>query len=192
MSRVEARPVPPGQRLVADLPVQHYGRVPLVDARTWTLVVRGSAAGDVVLTWEDLLALPRTSVVADQHCVSRLTVQDVAWAGVAVRDVLALAPPPDGAHHTLVTAEFGYSTSVALPDLASPRALLATHRHDEPLTAERGGPVRLVVPHLYAWKGPKWVREIAYVDHPVAGFWEQRGYHLVGDAWRQERYSYQS
>ncbi|MCH8612650.1 molybdopterin-dependent oxidoreductase [Arsenicicoccus dermatophilus] len=192
-SRSEPRPVPPGQRLVAELPVQHYGRVPTLDEVTWTLTLCGAtgSGGRRVLTWADLMALPQVELVADQHCVSKLTQQDVSWRGVRVRDVVELEPPVDGAEHTLVSAEYGYASSVALADLLSPRTLLATHRGGEALTPERGGPVRLVIPHLYGWKGPKWVREIEYHHDPVRGFWEQRGYHLVGDAWRQERYSYQ-
>ncbi|WP_409485579.1 molybdopterin-dependent oxidoreductase [Arsenicicoccus dermatophilus] len=191
--RSEPRPVPPGQRLVSELPVQHYGRVPTLDEVTWTLTLCGATASGRrrVLTWADLMALPQVEQVADQHCVSKMTQQDVAWRGVRMRDVVELEPPQDGTEHTLVSAEYGYASSVALADLLSPRALLATHRDGEVLTPERGGPVRLVIPHLYSWKGPKWVREIAYHGEPVRGFWEQRGYHLVGDAWRQERYSYQ-
>ncbi|AKT52040.1 molybdopterin-dependent oxidoreductase [Arsenicicoccus sp. oral taxon 190] len=192
MPRQESRTVPPGQRLVPDMPVQHYGRVPTLDRHTWTLTLAGETEGEArVVTWEDLQELPQVTLLADQHCVSKLTQQDVEWTGVLVRDVVELAPPRSGIEHTLVSAEYGYSSSVGLADLLSPRSLLATHRQGEPLSAERGGPVRLVLPHLYGFKGPKWVREIAYVPAPVRGFWEQRGYHLVADVWRQERYAYQ-
>ncbi|WP_029209991.1 MULTISPECIES: molybdopterin-dependent oxidoreductase [Arsenicicoccus] len=192
MPRTEPRTVPPGQRLVAELPVQHYGRVPALSPETWTLSVVGETAGpERVLTWDDLQQLPRDAIVADQHCVSKLTSQDVVWEGVLVRHVVDLAPPADGVGHVLVSATYGYSASLPLDDLVSPRSLLATHRNGEPLSAERGGPVRLVVPHLYGYKGPKWIGEIAYLREPGRGFWEQRGYHLVGDVWRQERYAYQ-
>jgi DMSO/TMAO reductase YedYZ molybdopterin-dependent catalytic subunit len=78
-----------------------------------------------------------------------------------------------------------------MDDFASPRAVLATHLNGEQLTPEHGFPLRLVVPHLYAWKGPKWLRGIEYLRAPRRGFWEERGYHTLGDPWREERYSYQ-
>ena len=56
---------------------------------------------------------------------------------------------------------------------------------------EHGFPVRLVVPHLYAWKGPKWVRGVEYMTADRRGFWEERGYHNIGDPWAEQRYSYQ-
>ena len=91
----------------------------------------------------------------------------------------------------LVFAEYGYSATVRLEDLVSARTLLATHRDDEELSDERGGPLRLIVPHLYSWRGPKWLRGWNYLTEVERGFWEERGYHLRGDAWREERYSYQ-
>lgn len=193
MSRSEPRQAPPGQRLVDELPVRHYGRVPRIDPSAWYLTVTGEVESvDLVVDWEALAALPHVEMTGDLHCVSKLTEQDVHWAGVAVREVVALAPPASGVEHALVSGEYGYSASVRLEDLLSPRALLATHRQGELLSPERGGPVRLVIPHLYSFKGPKWIREICYTREPVEGFWEQRGYHLVGDAWRQERYAYQA
>jgi DMSO/TMAO reductase YedYZ molybdopterin-dependent catalytic subunit len=91
----------------------------------------------------------------------------------------------------LVWAEYGYSTNLPIADLADPSAILATHRDGEPLTAEHGWPLRLVVPHRYAWKGPKWVRGIEYLVGDRRGFWEERGYHNVADPWLEQRYAYQ-
>ena len=143
------------------------------------------------MSWEEFAALPRVEVRADHHCVSRYTTQDLTWSGVAARTIIDLAPPADDIEHVLVSATYGYSSNIVLSDLASPRAVFATHLDGEPLTPEHGWPVRLVLPHLYGWKGPKWVRSIDYRRHPERGFWEQRGYHFTGDAWREERYSYQ-
>ncbi|MCH8628640.1 molybdopterin-dependent oxidoreductase [Arsenicicoccus piscis] len=189
----EPRATPPGQRLVDEVPVRHYGRVPSVDARTWTLSITGDTASgeDTHIDYEQLVALGETDVVADLHCVSKVTGQDLRWRGVLARAVVDLAPPADGVEHALVVAEYGYAATLRVEDLSSPRALLALALDGAPLAPERGGPVRLVVPHLYSFKGPKWLREICYTSTPERGFWEERGYHLVGDAWREERYAYQ-
>jgi DMSO/TMAO reductase YedYZ molybdopterin-dependent catalytic subunit len=187
------RVLPPGQRHAAHLKVQHYGRVPRFRPESWRLTVSGATRDvrDVDLDLERFAELPRARVVGDLHCVTKWTVLDNEWEGVLARSLMELFPPADGVTHVLATAEYGYSTTLRLEDLASPRAILATHLNGQPLTPEHGWPLRLVVPHLYGWKGPKWLRGLEYLTVPVRGFWEQRGYHAVGDPWREERYSYQ-
>lgn len=187
------RVLPPGQRHAARLKVQHYGRVPRFRPERWRFTVSGATAAgrDHVLDLESFLELPRSEVVADMHCVTRWSVPDVAWAGVAAREVLERHAPADDVTHVLAWAEYGYSATLRLEDLASPRALLATHCDGEQLTPEHGWPLRLVVPHLYAFKGPKWLRGLEYCTGEKRGFWEERGYHAVADPWRQERYAYQ-
>ena len=189
----EPRSLPPGQRLTPVLRPVHYGRVPRIDLATWLLRIGGNTRdGETLsLSWADLMSLPQTVVRADHHCVSRYTTLDLLWAGVAARTIIELAPPADDVEHVLVSAARGYSTNIRLEDLSSSRALFATHLDGEPLTPEHGWPVRLVLPHLYGWKGPKWVGAIDYQRYPDRGFWEQRGYHFTGDVWREERYSYQ-
>ncbi len=193
MSSAEHRALPPGQRLASGWPVMHYGPVPADRGERWDLTVTGATEDGVdhVISAAELASLPRTSVGGDLHCVTRWTVPDNTWEGVAARTLLERYPPAPGAEHVMVWAEYGYSASLRLQDLASPRAVLATHHDGEPLTPEHGWPLRLVVPHLYAYKGPKWVRGIEYLTEPGRGFWEQRGYHGVADAWREERWSYQ-
>lgn len=189
----EPRPLPPGQRLSPVLRPVRYGRVPDIDLATWSLRIGGDTHdGEVVsLSWADLMSLPQTVVRADHHCVSRYTTLDLQWSGVAARTIIELAPPADNVEHVLVSAARGYSSSIRLVDLASSRAVFATHLDGEPLSPEHGWPLRLVLPHLYGWKGPKWVGALDYQRYAERGFWEQRGYHFTGDVWREERYSYQ-
>ena len=189
----EPRSLPPGQRLTPVLRPVHYGRVPRIDLATWSLRIGGDTRdGEVLsLSWADLMSLPQTVVRADHHCVSRYTTLDLQWSGVAARTIVELAPPADDVEHVLVSAARGYSSSVRLEDLSSSRAFFATHLDGEPLSPEHGWPLRLVLPHLYGWKGPKWVGAIDYRRNAERGFWEQRGYHFTGDVWREERYAYQ-
>lgn len=187
------RSLPPGQRLAPVLRPVHYGRVPRVDLATWSLRIGGDTlrGEGLSLSWADLMSLPQTVVRADHHCVSRHTTLDLQWSGVAARTIIELAPPADDVEHVLVAAARGYSSNVRVEDLSSPRALFATHLDGEPLSPEHGWPLRLVLPHLYGWKGPKWVGSLEFQRYCERGFWEQRGYHLTGDVWREERYSYQ-
>jgi DMSO/TMAO reductase YedYZ molybdopterin-dependent catalytic subunit len=126
--------------------------------------------------------------VADMHCATSWTAVGIEWHGVRARDVVAMAPPAADAVGALVFAEFGYAANIRVTDLDD--ALLATHRDGVPLSAERGGPLRLVIPHLYTWKGPKWLRGWNYLraEDPDRGFWEQRGYHSHGEAWAEQRW----
>lgn len=189
------RSLPPGQHLVAEPPVMHYGPLPRETRRTWTFTIGGATASgaEAVFSMEEILDLPPVRIFADMHCGTHWSALDQQWAGVSASELVQLAPPAPGVRSALVFAEYGYAANVHLDDLASPRSVLATHWHGEPLPVERGAPLRLVIPQLYTWKGPKWVRGWNYLhdDDEQVGFWEERGYHLRGDAWREQRYSYQ-
>ncbi|WP_240645817.1 molybdopterin-dependent oxidoreductase [Georgenia sp. SYP-B2076] len=187
------RHLPPGQHLVGQAPVMHYGPVPRRRPERWRFTVGGATedGAEHDFNLEQLLGLPPVTVVADLHCATGWSSVDEHWSGVSAREVVELAPPRADIELVLVFAEYGYSATLRLEDLASPRSVLATHHDGAPLSDERGGPMRLIVPHLYSWKGPKWVRGWNYLTGVERGFWEDRGYHLRGDAWREERYSYQ-
>jgi len=185
--------LPPGQYIPRGWPVLHYGRVPSFTPATWDFRVFGETADGEVRrwTWPELEALPRAEVHADFHCVTKFSVLDNDWRGVSTRTLLELAPPSPAVTHVLVWAEYGYSANLRLEDFADERALFATHRDGEPLSPEHGAPLRLVVPQLYAWKGPKWARGVEYLDADRRGFWEERGYHNRADPWQEQRWSYQ-
>jgi DMSO/TMAO reductase YedYZ molybdopterin-dependent catalytic subunit len=110
---------------------------------------------------------------------------------VATRELLRGARPHPEASHVLVHCHGGYSTNLPLEDFLSARALVADTWRGRPLPVEHGGPARLVVPHLYAWKSAKWVSGFEVLDHDRRGFWEENGYHTYGDPWREERFSSQ-
>jgi DMSO/TMAO reductase YedYZ molybdopterin-dependent catalytic subunit len=191
---VHDRVLPPGQHQEEELRVMHYGPVPkATDPLTWTLMIWGrTASGERhQFPLAEIDDLPRASVTADLHCGTKWSVVDNVWEGVRVRDLVDKYPPESGFDNVMVFGHFGYSANVMLEDLLSPRSLLVTHLNGEPLTPEHGYPVRLVVPHLYSWKGPKWFRGWEYLDEDRRGFWEERGYHRHGDPWLEERYSYQ-
>jgi DMSO/TMAO reductase YedYZ molybdopterin-dependent catalytic subunit len=185
--------LPPGQKLAKQFPVLHYGPVPRFKPDSWRLVVNGATADgcEQQLDVERFAELPRVSVHADLHCVTRWTVLGISWEGVSAQALMAAVPPADDVTHVMAWAEYGYSANLRIEDFAASGSILATHRDGEPLTPDHGYPLRLVVPHLYAWKGPKWLRGIEYLTTPRRGFWEERGYHTVGDPWQEERYSYQ-
>ncbi|MBZ2195629.1 molybdopterin-dependent oxidoreductase [Occultella gossypii] len=190
------RSLPPGQYWRPEPLVMHYGRVPKPRPDRWTFTIGGATASGAEQTFDmdAIRGLEFVEELADMHCATRWSALDLRWSGYRAAELLELAPPDPRVREVLVFAEYGYAANLSLDDLVSPRSLLATHLDGEELTAERGAPLRLVVPHLYTWKGPKWVRGWNYLlpDDGDLGFWEERGYHAHGDAWRQERYAYQS
>jgi DMSO/TMAO reductase YedYZ molybdopterin-dependent catalytic subunit len=185
--------LPPGQYIPRTLPVLHYGPVPAFNPETWDLRIFGAteSGAEVRLRWDDVTALPVTELTADFHCVTKFTVPGLRWAGVPATEVLDRFPPAAAVTHVMIWADYGYSANVRVGDFAAPTTLLATEVGGGPLTPEHGFPLRLVVPHLYAWKSVKWVRALEYMTADRRGFWEERGYHNTADPWREQRYSYQ-
>ncbi len=188
LARREGR-LPPGQSLTLKWPVLHSGHVPVFDPATWDFKISGEVEEPVRLMWEEFRALPQTEVVSDFHCVTRWSRLDNHWRGVLFTDVLKLVKPKPGAQFALMLAEEGYTANVPLADLQQPDVLFAFEHDGAPLPAEHGGPLRLVVPHLYGWKSVKWVRGFLLLDQERLGFWERNGYHAYGDPWREQRYS---
>lgn len=184
----EATRRPPGQVLTQKWPVLHYGTVPLVAPEAWTLRVSGLVDAPFTLGWDELQALPRQETLCDIHCVTRWSRYDNLFSGVPLAPLLERAGVQPAATHVLIHAEQGFTTNLPLDDLARPANLLALEHNGSPLTPEHGGPVRLVVPHLYFWKSAKWIRGLEFLDEDYPGFWEQNGYHMRGDPWAEERY----
>jgi DMSO/TMAO reductase YedYZ molybdopterin-dependent catalytic subunit len=181
--------LPPGQSLTLKWPVLHYGSVPRFDPERWDFRVYGAVDAPVRWTWSEFNALPQVKRHSDFHCVTRWSRFDNDWEGVAFREVLEGVKLKAGARYVLVHAEQGFTANVPLADLDREEVLLATHHDGQPLSPDHGYPLRLIVPHLYAWKSVKWVRGIEFLDQDAPGFWEQNGYHMYGDPWREQRFS---
>ncbi len=180
--------LPPGQSLTLKWPVLHYGSIPRFDPATWDFRVFGLVQKQIELSWEEFNALPKARTTSDFHCVTRWSRFDNRWQGVLCRDLLKLVTLMPQAKYVLVHAEQGFTANMPISDLNRPNVLFASQHDGRPLTPEHGFPLRLVVPHLYAWKSVKWVRGLEFLDHDAPGFWEQNGYHMYGDPWREQRF----
>jgi DMSO/TMAO reductase YedYZ molybdopterin-dependent catalytic subunit len=180
--------LPPGQSLTLKWPVLHYGSVPRFDPKRWDFRVYGLVETPMRWTWAEFNALPKVKRHSDFHCVTRWSRFDNDWEGVAFREVLGRVKLKPGAAYVLVHAEQGFTANVPLSDLDREEVLFATHHDGQPLSADHGYPRRLIVPHLYAWKSVKWARGIEFLDHDTPGFWEQNGYHMYGDPWKEQRF----
>ena len=193
MDRVDAldptRPrLPPGQIVTRKWPVLHYSTVPTVDLRAWRFEVTGLVERALSLTWDELQAMPRRETACDIHCVTRWSRYDNVFEGVPVQAILERAGVRPEAGYAMVHASQDYTTNLPLADLDRPANLLALRHNGELLPPEHGGPVRLLVPHLYFWKSAKWVTGFELLEEDSPGFWERNGYHMRGDPWLEERY----
>ncbi len=181
--------LPPGQRLTEGWPVLTYGATPRVDLKTWSLRLFGLVEEELALSWEEFNALPQTTVHCDIHCVTTWSKLDNDFAGVLVSEVLSRVRPKPEARAVMVHSYGGYTTNLPLGEIAGPDCLLAHSHNGQPLSAEHGGPLRLIVPSLYLWKSAKWARGLEFMQRGKPGFWETYGYHMHGDPWKEERYS---
>lgn len=189
ISRPETERLPPGQHLVKTWPVLDLGQQPIISIESWRLEVRGLVETPLDLNWAAFQALEQSSMISDIHCVTTWSRYDNKWTGVSTRDLLDLTMPKAEAGYVMLTSYDGYTTNLPLSDFAAEDAILATAWEGLPLTRDHGGPMRLVVPHLYFWKSAKWLRRIDLLPADKAGFWEKNGYHMYGDPWREQRYS---
>jgi DMSO/TMAO reductase YedYZ molybdopterin-dependent catalytic subunit len=180
--------LPPHQVLTRKWPVLHEGAPPRFDPATWEFRVDGLVDEPWQATWEQFRALPTVHVKADMHCVTRWSRLDMVWQGVATREVIQHVRVRPEAAAVMVHCDGGYTTNLPFEAFLDEDCLFAWGADGEPLSADHGGPLRLVIPKLYAWKSAKWVRRIELRQHDAPGFWERGGYHMLGDPWREQRY----
>ncbi|NJL00067.1 MAG: sulfite oxidase-like oxidoreductase [Spirulinaceae cyanobacterium SM2_1_0] len=181
--------VPPGQHLAKGFPVLTYGDTPQIAPQDWKLQVWGLAKRQF-LSWNELLALPQQEFTKDFHCVTRWSKLDVTWTGIKVTDVLACFEIDPQAVCVMQHCYGDYTANVSLADFAREENFFAIQLDGEPLPAEHGGPVRTVIPHLYAWKSAKWISGLEFLSQETLGFWEGHGYHRRGDPWAEERFDH--
>jgi len=181
--------LPPGQYDVgADWPVLTAEATPRLIPEKWTMTVDGLVAAPTTWTWAQMHALPQSRYAGDIHCVTTWSKLGTNFTGVSLDVLLAAVEPLPAATFVLATSTTGYTTNLPLADISDGKAWIVWEHEGKPLTPDHGGPVRLLVPHLYFWKSAKWVTQLTLLDHDERGFWERNGYHDRGDPWTEQRY----
>jgi DMSO/TMAO reductase YedYZ molybdopterin-dependent catalytic subunit len=183
--------LPPGQTRTEKWPVLHYAAVPPVDSAAWRFRTKGLCERPLELDFQAFQELPRIERTSDFHCVTSWSRLDNRWEGVSFRTICELSRVMPEARFVLLHALDGYTTNLPLEALLADDVLFALSFEGRPLTPEHGGPLRLVIPALYAWKSAKWVIEVEFLSHDRRGFWEERGYHNRANPWREERYAFE-
>ncbi len=181
--------LPSGQYYTDRFPVLHVGDVPDLTRESFSLRLFGELDNPCTLSFADIAAMPNVDVTTDIHCVTKWSKFDTQWRGVRMRDVISMAAPHASVQHIIQHAVYGYTTNLPLADYLGDNALLTWQFDGEPLEAIHGGPLRVLIPHLYFWKSAKWLEglEFSSVDKP--GFWERNGYHNYGDPFREQRFT---
>jgi DMSO/TMAO reductase YedYZ molybdopterin-dependent catalytic subunit len=182
--------LPPGQYLTDRFPVLHVGDVPTYAPGQWDLAVGGLVDRPFTLDEAALRALPSVTLTTDIHCVTKWSKFDTVWRGVRVGDLFERAGVQPEATHVLCHAEYGYTANVPLADIVRPESLVVYEYEGADIEPIHGGPVRLLVPNLYFWKSPKWLRALELRAGDVPGFWERNGYHMYGDPFREQRFTH--
>ncbi len=182
--------LPPGQYDAgASWPVLNVEQTPTVRTETWTFTVEGAVAAPRTWTWDEVHALPSSSYEGDIHCVTTWSKFGTTFRGVSLDSLLDDVDVLPAATHAMAFSSTGYTTNLPLEDLRGGKAWLVWEFGGAPLTAEHGGPVRMLVPHLYFWKSTKWVAGLRLMEQDEPGFWERNGYHHRGDPWTEQRYA---
>ena len=180
---------PAGQTLTQKWPVLDLGYHPQIPLDKWRLIIDGEVENPLVLTWDDFMALPQTTDISDFHCVTTWSKLDMEWVGVRLLDLAAMAMPKPTATHVMCHGYDTYTTNVSLEEALKPDVLLVHTVDGQPLALEHGGPLRMITPQLYAWKGSKWIKRLHFMPENKLGFWEERGYSNTAYPWRDDRYS---
>jgi DMSO/TMAO reductase YedYZ molybdopterin-dependent catalytic subunit len=182
--------LPPGQHMTKGWPVLDLGIHPTIALTDWTLTIAGAVAQPATWTWEDFLKQPPTQSISDFHCVTTWSTFDNHWEGVSFRHLMSVVRPLPAARFVLFSSYDGYTVNLPLEACDDEDVLLTCKWNAEPLPTEHGGPVRVIVPKRYAWKGAKWVKEITFTERDKPGFWEVRGYSNTALPWEEDRYGY--
>ncbi|MDD5604474.1 MAG: sulfite oxidase-like oxidoreductase [Dehalococcoidales bacterium] len=181
--------IPPGQSVYDDLPILHEGIIPNIKLAEWTIETSGLVKNPLRLSLNDLVLLPQIELFCDVHCVEGWSKLDTSWVGVWAGTLADKTMIDPKARFVIIHAAGGFTTNLPLKDFLREDVILAMVKDGDVLEAEHGGPVRLIVPHLYFWKSAKWVTGIEFVEKDQPGFWEKAGYHNHGDPWIEERFS---
>jgi DMSO/TMAO reductase YedYZ molybdopterin-dependent catalytic subunit len=181
--------VPPGQHVSKNWPVLDLGFKPEIATAAWKLTIDGAVEHPVTLDWAAFNALPQVEDESDFHCVTTWSLLDSKWKGVAFSTLAALVQPKASAGFVMAYAADGYTTNVALEEAMKDDVLLVHTWNGAPLPRDHGGPVRMITPQLYAWKGAKWINRLEFLTANKRGFWEERGYSNTAHPWRDDRYS---
>jgi len=181
--------LPPGQRETEKFPVLSKSGTPEWDPETWEFTVTGAVEAELSFSWDEWKALPHETQRQDFHCVTGWSKFDCEFRGVPFTELAERAGVADEASHVMFSALDGYTTDLPLAQCTREEVLFVREYDGDPLPRDHGGPLRVVTPHRYAYKGAKWVDGVTFLTEAERGYWEKRGYSSTANPWNEERYA---
>ncbi|EAR64623.1 hypothetical protein B14911_21603 [Bacillus sp. NRRL B-14911] len=191
--------LPPGQFETEKWPVLHQGDVYEFDEASWDFRLFGEVEEEVSLSYAEMMMLPKTVSSIDMHCVTTWSKFGTRFEGIALRELLQLVNIKEDVKYIKIYGyyngdRFGYSANLPLGDLLGNDALFVYRWKDEnhewqEISPKHGYPLRFIPPaSFYLWKGSKWVSGIRFMKDDEEGFWEELGYSMTADPFKEERY----
>ena len=180
--------IPPGQYLEKSFPILSAGPTVHINKESWDFTIFENDTIISKISWEELNDFPKKEINTDIHCVTKWSKFDTNWTGVRLDTLLQASNITFSGNYVMVFCDGGYTTNIPLEALLDGKSLIAFEYEGDPISTDHGGPVRLIVPGLYFWKSAKWIRGIKFMTDDQPGFWEEYGYHMLGDPWKEQRY----
>lgn len=195
-----AKLLPPGQIETTKWPILHEGDVYQFDEQTWQFKLFGEIKEEITLSYKEVMALPKTVITTDLHCVTTWSKFDTQFEGIALREFLRLVDLDPDIKYVRIYGylngdPFGYSANLPLEALLGDDALFVYRWKDaqrdwEAITPKHGFPLRFIPPpSFYLWKGSKWASGIELMKEDKAGYWEERGYSMTANPFKEERFA---
>jgi DMSO/TMAO reductase YedYZ molybdopterin-dependent catalytic subunit len=156
--------------------------IPRVDRDSWRLRVHGRVDREVILDFDQLVALGLEEHDATIACVSNEVGGDLVgtarWTGVPLRRVLELAGVRPDADQLVGRAVDGWTAGMPVEAAQVPDALVAVGMNGVELPARHGYPVRLIVPGLFGYvSATKWLTELELTRwQDYDAYWIRRGW----------------
>lgn len=156
--------------------------LPCLHHETWRFTIDGLVNRPITFTWNDFVRLPRKVQVSDFHCVEGWSVFDITYEGLKVIDLLQIAGiRPEAKFVKFYSADGEYADTLSIEQMLMPDVMVAMLMDGKPISRVLGGPARLIVPKMYAYKAVKWLVRMELIDKPYTGYWEFHGFET--DAW---------
>ncbi|MFZ3579120.1 molybdopterin-dependent oxidoreductase [Virgibacillus sp. DJP39] len=156
--------------------------MPTLTSESWGLTIDGLVERPKNYQWKEFLNLGRDVQVSDFHCVTGWSVYNVTWEGIPLKKLLENAGvKPDANYLKFYSADGVYTDTLTVEQAMIDDVIVAVLIDGELISRQNGGPVRLIVPKMYAYKSVKWLNRIELIDNEHIGYWEKRGY--AKDAW---------
>jgi DMSO/TMAO reductase YedYZ molybdopterin-dependent catalytic subunit len=192
--------LPPGQFETEKWPVLHQGEVYEFNEETWRFKLFGEVEEEKTYTYSEVMDLPKTISTIDMHCVTTWSKFGMAFEGITLRELVNKVRLRPDVHYVKIFGyyngdPFGYSANLPLKDLMGDDSLFVYRYKDvnqeqwSEITPKHGYPLRFIPPaSFYLWKGSKWATGIQFMKEDEAGFWEELGYSMTANPFKEERY----